>query len=312
MIHRGYGLTFANVEENNISSISEPIIVAGNVSYIVTFTNGDRKYIDTPDGQLINKIEKSDTDGAIDTFKITYENGKTDTFELLNGKHTYDDYDLVMTSLYIPEPEPKVQRIDLPFASGTVDLTDATGETPYNDREGLQFEFGLVDGNAENWATAIQNISMFVHGKAIKVIPDHDKSYYYLARLSVDTQKSNKTISSIVLKGTADPFKYDVIASNEPWKWSPFRFPDGIIQNTNDIRVDGDTTFHINAGGVLTSPAFIVSKTEGLGIRYGNKILSMPKTGRYQFPQIKVGTNSETITFTGNGIVSIEYRGRYL
>ena len=46
-----------------------------------------------------------------------------------------------MTKLYIPYPEPKVHNIDIPHSSGSVDVTAATENVTYSDREGLELEF---------------------------------------------------------------------------------------------------------------------------------------------------------------------------
>lgn len=231
--------------------------------------------------------------------------------------HTYNDFGLVLTKYYIPEPDVKLQRIDLPFASGSIDLTDSTGETPYNDRDGIEFEFVIQDGDYSGWDTTIQSLAMAIHGQKLRLISDNDTAYYYNVRLHVDYDKSFKQWGTITLTGTAEPFKYSIIASHEPWLWNPFNFVNGVILSTSDIVVDGTTTVTIPAGGIKTSPSFIVTQAgAGLGVIYETnppKTLYMPNTGTYRFPQIKCGGDSATtITLVGQGMVSIAYRSRYL
>lgn len=234
----------------------------------------------------------------------------------IGNKHTYDDYGLVLVKYYIPEPAVKSQRVDLPFASGSIDLTDATGETPYSDREGVSFEFIVQDHSYAGWDTAIQTLAMDLHGKKLQMVSDNDIGYYYNVRLEVDYDKSYKEFGTITLKGTADPFKYSITASHEPWLWNPFNFRNGVISSTADITVNGTATVTIPAGGVKTSPSFIVTQTNNLGVVYNTnppRTLLMPTTGTYRFPQIKCGGDlATTITLTGNGRVSIAYRSRYL
>lgn len=232
----------------------------------------------------------------------------------IGGKHTFDDWGLIMTSYYMPEPEPKISRLELPFSSGTIDLTDATGVTPYNDRDGLEFVFLLRDGNAETFASKVQEIAMHLHGKYLKMIPDHDESYYYMVRLSVDSKKTNPRRSEIVLKGVSDPFKYDVLASNEPWEWDSFNFVTGVIQDTSDINVNGTKAITIRAGGVPTCPEFYVSKIEtSLSVTFNGVTYNFSNgTGNYRFPQLRVSDSNTTLTFTGKGKVSVSYRGRFL
>ena len=234
----------------------------------------------------------------------------------IGGKHTYTDYGLIMTKYHIPEPAVKLQRVDLPFASGSIDLTDATGETPYSDRENISFEFVVQDHSYSGWDTAIQTIAMDIHGQKMQMISDNDIAYYYNVRLNVDYDKSYKEFGTITLTGTSEPFKYSILASHEPWLWDPFNFVNGVITSTADIVVNGTTTVTIPAGGVKTSPSFIVTETTNLGVVYDTnppRTLLMPTTGTYRFPQIKAGgKTATTITLTGVGRVSVAYRGRYL
>jgi len=250
-------------------------------------------------------------------YGLTFTDSKHTFDDLDYVKNTLDDFNLILTELYIPEPVPKVQKIDIPFTSGSIDVTDVTGTTPYNDREGLQFKFYLQDGNPEEWAKIIRRLSMYLHGHKMKMITEFDPSVYYLTRLEVDPTKSNKKDSTVVLKGSADPFKYDLVASNEPWKWNPFSFVDGIIQDTSDLVINGPRTITIIAGGVDISPTFYVYSSTGLTVEYDGKKYSLDKTSTktyetYRFPQLKIGSNNADLTFDGVGRVSVEYRGRYL
>lgn len=137
-----YGLTFGNPKENDIKSISDPIVVKGKNFYVVTFTNGDTINLECDESKYITSIVKTKTWKLIDTFTILYDDGSSEEFELLNGKHTFNDYGLYMESYYIPEPTTKLELVDLPFSSGSIDLTEATGTIPYNDRTGLEFILG--------------------------------------------------------------------------------------------------------------------------------------------------------------------------
>lgn len=234
-------------------------------------------------------------------------------------KNTLSDFDLRMTELYIPEPKTKRSTIDIPFSSGSLDITEASGVTPYKDREGLEFKFFLNDPNPERWGVVIRNLSMYLHGKKLKMMTEYDQAYYYVVRLEVDAQKSNKKASTVVLKGTAEPFKYDIVASNEPWKWDPFSFVDGVIEVTlSDLKINGSKDVTIPAGGLPASPTFYVYQSTNLKVIYKDVAYSLNRDSSakayntFRFPQIKVGSEPVTLRFTGYGTISIEYRGRYL
>lgn len=311
-----FGLTIGMPGTNNVQSISNPVTVEGGKEYTVTFSNGNTRILYVEGSLTITDIVKTASSDIIDVYTVTYSDDSTDTFEEPSGKHTFDHFGLVMTKYYIPEPEVKMQQVDLPFASGSIDLTDATGETPYKDRNGLLFEFVIQDKKYSGWDTAIQTLAMYLHGQKMHLISDNDTAYYYVVRLHVDWDKSYKHYGTITLSGTAEPFKYNLTASNEPWLWDPFNFVNGQIITTSDIDVSGDTTVTIPAGGVATSPTFVVTQSNGLKVvrpTVPPQELSMPQSGTYRFPQIKAGgAQPTTITLRGNGRVSIAYRSRFL
>lgn len=222
-----------------------------------------------------------------------------------------------MTKFYIPHPEPKVHIIDIPHASGSVDVTEATGNVNYSDRQGLKFEFKAYCKTYAEWEILLQRIAAHIHGKKLKMICDNDLDHYYMVRLNLDSIRTNNINSVITLTGTADPFKYAMFASNEPWLWDTFNFYTGEITYIDDIIVDGSAKIVVNGGSVPTSPTFYVYESTNLAVIFDDKAYTMPKNTIkayevYRFPQIKVADEDVEFTFTGKGKVSIEYRGRYL
>lgn len=230
----------------------------------------------------------------------------------IGEKHT-SDFGLRMTTMYIPQPSPKTNRISIPGASGSIDLSEITGQISYEERSGLSFEFVLMDGSYEAFAQATTEIAMWLHGKKLKVIPDNDLGYYYMCRLSLDPKKSNPVLSTIALTGTAEPFKYDLTASDDDWLWDPFDFETGVIRELGDITInDEHRSVMILGGGMPTVPEFIVTESANLTVVYAGKAHNMFLPGTYRFPAIKVGTQDVTLQFGGSGKLAIRYRGAYL
>ena len=58
----------------------------------------------------------------------------------IDGKHT-TEYGLKMLSMYIPQPAVKTNLISVPGASGSIDLSEVTGQRCYENRSGLKFEY---------------------------------------------------------------------------------------------------------------------------------------------------------------------------
>lgn len=230
----------------------------------------------------------------------------------INGKHT-TEFGMKMTSLYIPQPDVKTNIISLPCASGNIDLTEITGQINYEERTGIEFAFVLYDGNYSSWAEKVTELSMWLHGKKLKVIPDNDLGFYYMCRLNVDSKKSHRVSSSVVLTGTAEPFKYEQIASDEDWLWDPFNFETGIIRELMNLSItESENTVTIVGGGKAAVPEFIVMETVNLALVHNGKIYKMTIPGTYRFPAVKVAEQDVALNFIGTGKLSIRYRGAYL
>lgn len=229
----------------------------------------------------------------------------------IDGKHT-TEYGLKMLSMYIPQPAVKTNLISVPGASGSIDLSEVTGRRCYENRSGLKFEFVLMEPSYDLWAKAMTEIAMQIHGRKVKVIPDNDLGFYYMCRLEVDGKKSNNIAASITLSGTAEPFKYDLTASDDDWLWDPFNFETGIIRELAGITVSNGKSVTVTGGGMPTVPEFVVTESASLAVTYKGKSHNMLLPGTYRFPVIKIGADDVTLQFTGSGKLSIRYRGAYL
>lgn len=226
--------------------------------------------------------------------------------------HTWRDWGLNLVSIYIPMPEPKTQIRDIPGGDGNIDLTEVNGRPAYKDRSGLELVFDLMDEDYKVWFLKYSEFAKEIHGKKVKMVLDDEPEHYYMVRLNLDGQKTNPVYGEITLSGTAEPFKYDHVASNEPWKWGPFNFCTGIIRNLSDRVISGtNRTITILGAGIDNPPVFIVTEADNLKLTHEGRTYVL-KVGRNRFPAVRVGKEDVTLTFSGTGKMSVEYRGRYL
>lgn len=230
----------------------------------------------------------------------------------IDGIHT-SEFGLQMLSMYIPLPDCKTNYISVPGASGSIDLSEIDGQVYYEDRSGLNFEFVLLDGDYERFSVVVMEIGMLLHGKKLKIIPDNDLGYYYMCRIEVDMKKSDPVMSILTLTGTAEPFKYDLVASDEDWLWDPFDFETGIIREYMNLVIDEtNRSITILGAGKPAVPEFIVTESANLSVIYGGKTYHMFIPGTYRFPAIRIGEDDVKLEFSGSGRLSIRYRGEYL
>ena len=85
-----------------------------------------------------------------------------------------------------------------------------------------------------------------------------------------------------------------------------------MIRELKDLSItEENNTITITGGGIDTAPVFIVSEADNLKFSYGGRNYTM-KVGRNRFPAVRIGESDVTLTFSGTGKLSVEYRGRYL
>lgn len=225
-------------------------------------------------------------------------------------KHSYRDWGLLLKSRpVISPPSPKTVYVDIPGSDGIIDLTGSlTGDVKFDNRT-IKCEFVVLDAR-NRWSDIYSEIMDYLHGQRMRVRLDEDPTYYYEGRLQVNEWKSDKVTSTITIEGDVEPYKMEMFSSLEDWEWDSFNFETGIIRDYKEIRVDESLTFTIEGRRKSVVPSFTVVSDDGSGlqVRFNGTTYDLPDgTSRVLNIVIKNGTN--TLYFTGNGTVSIDYRG---
>lgn len=227
-------------------------------------------------------------------------------------KNTWDDFKLVATSrpLFLPPPV-KTNYVEVPGADGKLDLTTLlTGEPMYGNRTG-SIELYVMNGYSE-WSHRYSEIMNFLHGQAMNVVLEDDPGYYYTGRFSVNKWASEKERSKITIDYDLAPYKMEIQTSSEDWIWDTFDFEIGIIREYGNLIIDGTKTIEVIGCRKSVIPKFIVSLDDP------NKFIKVTRedgsqflltNGEFKVPNVKISNSSERLTFTGKGIVSIDFRG---
>lgn len=130
-------------------------------------------------------------------------------------KNTWDDWHLIPTSrpLFNP-PSVKTNLIEIPGGDGALDLTTALAGRPlYKNRTG-SLEF-YVDNNFLDWTVLYSEIMVYLHGQKMRAVLEDDPSYYYEGRFAINAWKSNKERSSLVIDYDVNPYKKDILGTDE-------------------------------------------------------------------------------------------------
>lgn len=224
---------------------------------------------------------------------------------LFGEKHTARDWELSWERFEITYPEAKTYTIDVPGSDGSLDLTGLlTPVTKYENRT-VSFIFSF-QGDYEDWHGILNQVSNYLHGQKMKIIADSETDYYYVGRLRIDTEKTDDALCQLTISGDVEPYKYELLDSMEEWLWDTFDFETGVIREYVDIQVSGSQKVVLVGSEMPVSPVFITSSDMTMTCNGDTYSLFAGETKIYGF-YIKAGDTE--VTFTGNGTVSVEYRG---
>jgi hypothetical protein len=167
-----------------------------------------------------------------------------------------------------------------------------------------------VIDSRKRWSNIYSEILDYLHGRQMKLILDEDSSFYYEGRFQVNEWKSDKKTSTITIEGNVEPYKYEKYSSLDDWLWDEFNFENGIIREYKELRVDGTLKVVIEGRRKRVIPSFLVTSDDGKGLQvsFDGSTYDL-KDGKNIVVDIRTVEGTNTLTFTGNGTVSIDYRG---
>lgn len=198
-------------------------------------------------------------------------------------KHSMSDWGLLFSPFPIPSAEPKYNYIDIDGADSSIDATEAFGGVNYND---VDFTLTFTVPKC-NFNQKLREIKAFLHGRETKITIYNDANFYYLGRCKVNEFKSNGAIGELVIDVKAKPYKY---------KQQP---------TVVNVTVSGSKTATFNNESMRTVPSFKCSASMTLQ-HNGNTYTVGTAQTKVADIVFEYGTN--TITFTGNGTVTVTYQ----
>lgn len=234
--------------------------------------------------------------------KIELENGKT--------YHTLDTWGFALgNNNYISDPELETWYINVPYRNGFIDLSEAISGKRVFKQRALSFALGGIRSRAE-WDGDISDMRNKIHGVKCKLILDNDKEHFWLGRVFITDFDRFRELGTFTLSvPQADPYKYNVLKSSEPWLWDPFNFETGVIQSVGKITVNGTATQTLPKGYMEVAPEFVCNNVTTLTVTQNGRTYTLTN-GTNRFPRLLVNGDYETtLTFNGHGDVTTVYRG---
>ncbi len=225
----------------------------------------------------------------------------------IGNKHTLKDWNLGWIAVNLGFPEAKTYEQDIPGADGALDLTEAItgGDVKYKNRS-ISLEFEVEDEDFYRWSVIVSEVANYLAGQKMKIILDNDPYFYYIGRLALDVEKTEKSESKLVLSGEVEPYKYERYSSLDEWVWDTFNFEVGIIREYKNIRVEN--SYELLIPGLRKRIVPIIECSAPMRVSCNGKNYEL-KAGRNKVFDIWLGEGENVLIFTGTGNVSVEYRG---
>lgn len=225
----------------------------------------------------------------------------------LGGISLLDRYGLLMTKKYIGPPKAKTKLIDVPGRDGALDLSEVlTGRVTYEQRP-IEVELYTPE-KPLNFTLLRSKIQNAFHGRRLQIIFDDDPTYYWEGRVEIDFENDG-ALGTIKLNATVDPYKKWVQEYPEEWLWDTLDFEDGVINELSNISVSGTKSVDIlvaEQSGMVICPT--IEASAGMKVSYEGKTVQIG-TGKSTVYDFNLHEGNNTLVFTGNGTVTISYKG---
>lgn len=208
----------------------------------------------------------------------------------IGNYHTWEDFGVEWYDLDLGTPEVKTHVLELPLESGSIDLSEAvTGRPCYGPRT-IRMYFAQEDRSPAAWLALCSHMTTAFHGKHLPIIFDFDPDFYYVGRLTCETDKKSFAVSLYTVTATCEPYKY-------------YR---KITSRT--VTIDGTKTITLENMGMVTSPTF-TTDAEGITASCnGEGIWSVFPGVDVNVPEILLLPGQNYMTLTGSGVVKIKYQ----
>ena len=227
----------------------------------------------------------------------------------INGIDMLSTYKMALANRHcVQPPVPKTIYQDVPGADGSLDLSTAIAGRIIYERRVITLNFGC-GYPIDKWPEVFSEILRNFHGREGKLIFDDDPMYYYAGRMTVSEYARARTLGTFTISVNADPYKYELTASDEDWLWDSFSFEKGVIRDYKELEVNGSLSLNVPGTQRWVIPEITVS--DAMMVSYGDKDYEL-KQGTNKIYDIVIKEGENMLMFTGTGTVTISYRGGIL
>lgn len=128
-------------------------------------------------------------------------------FENMNGvkMNPYYDFEMVLSLHSVSPPKPKLYRVNVDGADGSLDLSEWAGEVKFENRE-VKMIFSCA-ALKETHRAILDSFSAFILGRVQKVTFLDEPDFYYKGRVDEVEIETSMGISTVTVTMTCQPYK---------------------------------------------------------------------------------------------------------
>lgn len=201
--------------------------------------------------------------------------------------HSYDDLRLILSKKEMGSPTVKAQKLDIPGADGTLDLTDFFGEPKYEDVT-HRFDFS-TSYPQEEFISQFSTIKNKIHGRKMRVILDDDPLFFWVGRCHVSGFTSEKGIGTISVEVDCEPYKYK------------------LDHTVMAYAVNGTQTINLTNARKRAVPEVQVFTDTNITVDFRGNTWTLGK-GNYTLPELELTAGDNPVTVTGMGTITFVWQ----
>lgn len=227
---------------------------------------------------------------------------------IVNGKHSYKDYELTIYERNIGIPAKKKITKTIPYMNGSYDFSLLYGDQAYEERE-IEYKFNLTGNNyiELNYKKSMI-LEWLMKGNKNKLYDDEMPGYYLMAECVSVTLEAKRMHYILSCKFNAYPFYIsDEVVGNDIWDIFNFE-TDYATQNT--FQISGTQNISIyNPSSINISPEVVCSSDIKITKNNINYFFKSGSTKDYRF---KLDTGLNNFVASGNGNIKFNFRREIL
>lgn len=228
-----------------------------------------------------------------------------------NGKHSYNDFGLVLEEKKI-NPPAKTKVLDtVPYMNSQYDFSTVgtNGEQVYGTRI-ITVKLALLCYTMEQLYTVYSQVLEWLMdaGQGVLIF-DFMYDFYFLAEVqeapSLDEFVDNGDLS---ITFVCEPFKYSTSYMGDG-AWDNINFLTDYMQDTNEFNISGSTTITMYNNGRLKAP--VINCSSAMTVTFNGQTYNLLQ-GDNKLWGLKLQNGKNDLVFSGNGTVKILFRWEML